>query len=298
MSKITQWASKDGQFRRHDSVFRDWISRKQGSVFMPERDRYHLYISHACPWAHRVAIVRTLKGLEEVLPLSVVSWHMGDKGWAFDPSIENATDEPLYGYKHLSDLYFKAQSDYSGRYTVPVLWDKKNETIVSNESSEIIRMLYHEFDEFVDEAQAKLDLLPKHLESDIDEMNKWVYDTVNNGVYKSGFATTQEAYESNVIPLFKALDRLESILKDSKGPYLCGTAFTEADIRLFTTIIRFDPVYVQHFKCNIGMIRYDFPHLHTWLRHLYWDFPPIRDTVFFDHIKKHYTKVECVFFDC
>jgi len=296
--KITDWAdSKTGEFNRKPSSFRNFISREPGAQFAPEKDRYHLYASLACPWAHRTLITRKLKGLEDFIPVSIVHWRMGEGGWHF-ATPEEAKDNPEMavapesevGANYLKDIYFKANPDYDGRYTVPTLWDKKLETICSNESSEIIRFLYTEFDDLLPEEQKGKDFYPEHLRAKIDELNGWIYETVNNGVYRSGFATKQDAYEKAVYALFESLDKIEEILKNSDGPYLLGKELTEADIRLYPTIIRFDPVYVQHFKCNIKMIRYDYPYIHKWLRHLYWDIPAFKDTTNFDHIKKHYTK--------
>ncbi|KAK9452064.1 glutathione S-transferase [Limtongia smithiae] len=289
---ILAWASKDGEFRRKPSVFRNIISREVGAIYPPEKGRYHLYISWACPWAHRTAIVRQLKGLEGVISMSVVDWFLGPLGWKFSPPEETpgATIDHLHNVSHIRELYFRMNPDYEGRFTVPVLWDKKTDTLVNNESSEIIRMFNEEFDEFVADKYKGVTYYPESMRAEIDSLNEWVYDTVNNGVYKSGFATTQEAYENNVVKVFSSLDRLEKILKESNGPYLFGNTLTEADIRLFTTIIRFDPVYVQHFKCNIGTIRHNYPELNAWLKHLYWDFPEFKDTTNFDHIKFHYTK--------
>jgi len=222
---------------------------------------------------------------------------MGDKGWRFATSEDkiggdNVTPDPVHkGFTHLRDIYFEQNPDYEGRFTVPTLYDKKQGRIVSNESADIIRMFYTAFDDIVGEEYKGVDLLPEKLKREIEEMNGWVYDDVNNGVYKSGFATSEEAYRKAVTTLFTSLDRLESHLSSSSTPYLLSSpSVTEADIRLFTTIVRFDPVYVQHFKCNIRDIRSGYPHLHKWLRHLYWDYPAFRDTTDFEHIKNHYTK--------
>ncbi|KAF3918023.1 hypothetical protein ABW21_db0203753 [Orbilia brochopaga] len=292
-SKITDWASKDGEFRRQVSSFRDQISSAPDAKFQPEKDRYHLYVSYACPWATRTLIVRKLKGLEDLITVTVVHWHLKEKGWRFAEADENVPDagpDALNGAKFLREIYFGVEPNYTGRFTVPLLWDKKLKTIVNNESSDIIRMLYTEFDGLLDDKQKGNTYYPAELAKEIDEMNDWVYDTINNGVYKSGFATTQEAYDRNVIRVFEALDRVEGILKNSDGPYLLGKTLTEADIRLFPTIIRFDPVYHQHFKCNIRMIRHDYPAINKWMQHLYWDIPAFKDTCNFEHIKKHYTK--------
>ena len=220
---------------------------------------------------------------------------MQEKGWHFptaDDNLpgENAIPDPLHpDFTHLRQLYFSVNPDYAGRFTVPVLWDKKANTIVNNESAEIIRMLYHGFDTLLPENKKRVDPLPQDLEKDIDATNAWIYDDVNNGVYKSGFATSQEAYDKAVTQLFKSLDRIEQHLAEHR-PYFWGDRLTESDVRLFTTIVRFDPVYVQHFKCNVRDIRSGYPHLHRWLRTLYWDVPAFKDTTQFEHIKKHYTK--------
>ncbi|GMF01799.1 unnamed protein product [[Candida] boidinii] len=294
--EILSFANKDGEFKRKDSVFRDFISKEKGAKFLAEPNRYHLYVSYACPWAHRTLITRVLKGLTGIISVSVVHWLMDDKGWKF-PTAEDpckgATPDHLYGFDRIRKLYYKADPDYSGRFTVPVLWDKKLETIVNNESSEIIRMLNSEFNDLIDSKYAEIDIYPETLKSEIDDLNEWIYPTINNGVYKSGFATKQEPYEKEVTQLFKSLDRLETILADkqAKGEdFLVANTLTEADIRLYTTIVRFDPIYVQHFKCNLGMIRFDFPHIHKWVRNLYWNYDAFKSTTNFDHIKFHYSK--------
>ncbi|RDW78649.1 glutathione S-transferase family protein [Aspergillus mulundensis] len=298
-NKITNWVNpgdKSGEFKRQASVFRNWISREAGAEFPPEKDRYHLYVSYACPWAHRTLIARKLKGLDDIISYTSVHWHLGEKGWRFatpDEDIPGASTipDPIHSeYTHLRDIYFANEPDYTGRFTVPVLYDKKTKRIVSNESSEIIRMFYYEFDDLLPAQYQKVDLFPPPLREQIDATNAWVYDDVNNGVYKSGFATTQEAYEKNVTTLFSSLDRIEKHLAESKSPYFFGDDITEADIRLYTTIVRFDPVYVQHFKCNIRDIRSGYPAIHAWLRKLYWDVPAFKETTQFEHIKKHYTK--------
>ena len=204
---------------------------------------------------------------------------------------DNTTPDPLHpDYTHLRQIYFNVDPEYKGRFTVPMLYDKKQKTIVNNESSEIIRMFYTEFDDLLPEKYQTVDLYPEKLKDEIEATNEWTYDKINNGVYKSGFATKQEAYEKNVLALFEALDKAEAHLSKGPGPFYYGENVTEADIRLYTTIIRFDVVYVQHFKTNLRDIRSGYPHLHTWLRKLYWDVPAFGETTQFEHIKKHYTR--------
>ncbi|CZT20280.1 related to ECM4 protein (involved in cell wall biogenesis and architecture) [Ramularia collo-cygni] len=298
---ILNWVDpkdKSGEFKRQTSQFRNFISKEAGAEFPAEKDRYHLYVSYACPWAHRTLIVRKLKGLEDFITFTSVHWHMAEKGWRFatpsekDLPGENTIPDPLHeGFTHIQDVYFESDPNYASRFTVPTLYDKKAKKIVSNESSEIIRMLYHEFDHLLLEGKSKdLDLLPEDLQKEIEETNEWTYNDINNGVYKSGFATTQEAYEKAVTTLFKALDRAEAHLEKSSGPYYFGERVTEVDVRLFTTIIRFDAVYVQHFKTNLRDIRSGYPALHKWVRHLYWNNPAFGSTTDFTHIKGHYTQ--------
>ncbi len=275
-----------GHFKRAASQFRNWItpdgsagpSGKEG--FKAEAGRYHLYVSLACPWAHRTLIFRRLKRLEDLISVSVVDPLMLEKGWEFKVG-DGATGDPLFGAKALSDIYVKADPHYSGRVTVPVLWDKKTNTIVSNESAEIIRMFNSAFDALTG---STTDFYPEDIRSEIDDLNALIYDTVNNGVYKAGFATAQDAYSESVLKLFETLDSLEDRL--GKGRYLLGDRLTEADWRLFTTLVRFDPVYVGHFKCNIRRIA-DYPNLSAYLRDLY-QTPGIKETVNFRHIKDHY----------
>ncbi len=275
-----------GRFIRSAAQFRNWITKDgaagpTGSAgFKAEAGRYHLYISHACPWANRTLIFRTLKGLEDMISISVVHWHMGDAGWTFAEG-DGVIADPIINAELLSDVYLQANEIYSGRVTVPVLWDKKTNTIVSNESSEIIRMFNNAFDEI---GAVDGDYYPGPLSEEIDSLNERIYNTVNNGVYKAGFATTQEAYEDAVIPLFDTLDWLEQILKSQR--YLTGDKITEADWRLFTTLIRFDPVYVGHFKCNLKRL-VDYPNLWAYTRDLYQQ-PGIAETVNMYHIKQHY----------
>lgn len=274
-----QWQDKwydtkesGGRFIREDAQFRHQLGDTQHPA---EPNRYHLYISHACPWAHRTMIVRHLKGLEGLIPYTSVSPDMLENGWVYDAR------EPNYGYQFHHQLYTHAQKDYTGRVTVPVLWDLKLETIVNNESSEIIRLFNTAYNEITDN---HVDLYPEHLREEIEQWNELVYPNINNGVYRCGFATTQQAYEEAFIPLFKTLDKLESRLEQT--PYLTGEYLTEADIRLFTTLIRFDPVYVGHFKCNLRRIA-DYTNLWDFTKALY-QFKDIRSTVHFDQIKRHY----------
>ena len=275
-----------GHFKRAASQFRNWItpdgsagpSGKEG--FKAEAGRYHLYVSLACPWAHRTLIFRKLKRLEDLISVSVVDPLMLEKGWEFKVG-DGATGDPLFGAKALSDIYVKADPHYSGRVTVPVLWDKKTNTIVSNESAEIIRMFNSAFDALTG---STTDFYPQDLRGEIDDLNALIYDTVNNGVYKAGFATAQDAYSESVLKLFETLDMLEDRL--GKGRYLFGDRLTEADWRLFTTLVRFDPVYVGHFKCNIRRIA-DYPNLSGYLADLYQQ-PGVAGTCNLFHIKHHY----------
>lgn len=284
-----KWYDTDasgGKFEREDAGFRNWITA-DGSAgpsgkggFKAEADRYHLYVSLACPWAHRTTIYRKLKGLEDMISMSVVHPFMGDHGWTFAEG-DCVTGDPIVNADYLYEVYIAAKSDYTGRVTVPVLWDKQTSTIVSNESAEIIRMFNSAFDEIGATAG---NFLPSELVAEIDEVKEFVYSAVNNGVYKAGFATTQEAYEEPVTTLFDALDTLEARL--AKSRYLVGDMITEADWRLFTTLVRFDAVYVGHFKCNIRRI-VDYPNLWGYLRDLY-QVPGIVETVNMEHIKAHY----------
>lgn len=275
-----------GKFERSAAKFRNWVTA-DGSPgpsgeggFKAERGRYHLYVSLACPWAHRTLIFRKLKKLEDVVSVSVVHHFMGADGWTFATD-EWATGDTLYGLDYLHQIYTKADPAYSGRVTVPVLWDKRRETIASNESSEIIRMLNSAFDEWGD---AKLDFYPEDLRKEIDAVNERVYANVNNGVYRAGFATAQAAYEEAFAGLFATLAWLEQRLSHQR--YLVGDRITEADWRLFTTLVRFDPVYVGHFKCNLRRIA-DYPNLSNYLRDLY-QAPGVSETVNLFHIKHHY----------
>ncbi|KAL1948842.1 hypothetical protein VTO73DRAFT_10648 [Trametes versicolor] len=279
-------AEADGSFKRKASTFRRFIEK--GGEFEPEKGRYHLYVAYSCPWATRTLIVRKIKGLEEIVGVTIVSPLFGEHGWPFGniSPFPGAEADPLYNAEYVRDLYFRADPNYEGRFTVPVLWDKKTETVVNNESSEIIRIFNTAFNELLPADRAAIDLYPATLKNEIDEVNEWVYDTVNNGVYKAGFATTQTAYEAAVIPLFDSLDRLEKILTGKD--YLVGDQLTEADVRLFVTIVRFDPAYVGHYKCNLRTIRDGYPAIHLWLRKLYWNNSAFSETCKFDHIKASY----------
>ncbi|MGF1833805.1 glutathione S-transferase family protein [Photobacterium sanguinicancri] len=271
----------DGKFVREDAGFRDWVTADgelgpQGQRgFQAESGRYHLYVSLACPWAHRTLIFRQLKQLEDHIGVTVVSPDMLTEGWAFDEP------EPNYGLMYLHQLYSKAKPDYTGRVTVPVLWDKLTQTIVSNESSEIIRMFNQAFDALTGNHD---DYYPYHLATEVDKWNDFIYPAINNGVYRCGFATTQVAYEEAFDGLFSALDRVDDHLSTHR--YLVGDSITEADWRLFTTLIRFDAVYVGHFKCNRQRIA-DYAHLSGYVKELY-QYTQIAETVDFYHIKRHY----------
>ena len=275
-----------GRYIRGDAQFRNWVTA-DGSPgptgvggFKAEHGRYHLYVSLACPWANRTMIFRSLKGLEDSISISVVHWLMAENGWTFEPA-EGVVLDPINHANYLYEVYKAAEPTYSGRVTVPILWDKKTNTIVSNESSEIIRMLNSAFDGIGARAG---DFYPVALREEIDEINARIYSNVNNGVYKSGFATTQVAYEEAVVPLFETLDWLEQRL--SKNRYLLGDVLTEADWRLFTTLIRFDPVYVGHFKCNTRRLE-DYPKLWAYTRELY-QYENVAETINMHHIKHHY----------
>jgi len=286
---VDQWydtKSSGGRFVRNLPQFRSWITA-DGSAgptgdagFKAEAGRYHLYVSHACPWAHRTLIFRELKGLEQMIPISVVHWYMASNGWTFQAG-DGVVADSVNGAEYVHQLYTTAMSDYSGRVTVPVLWDKKTNTIVSNESPEIIRMFNSAFDGV---GAKKGDYYPEALRAEIDELNERIYESVNNGVYKCGFATTQKAYEEAIVPLFETLDWLDERLSTQR--YLTGNILTEADWRLFTTLVRFDPVYFGHFKCNVKRI-VDYPNLSGYVRDLYQQ-PGVSDTVNMQHIKNHY----------
>jgi len=325
-TKVTDWVdpkSKTGEFNRQVSSFRNEIT--SDGQFPPESGRYRLYVSWACPWAHRVLIVHRLKGLHKHIPVVSVHWHLANGGWRFATEDEKneaeflvpAPQSDLHGSEqliHLLQLYKQSNPDYAARATVPVLFDTKTGLIVNNESAELIRILGRQFNSLLEPEYAAVDLSPEELLPEIDAENDWIYHGLNNGVYKAGFATSQEAYSTAVKKVFETLDKLEtrfldleakydcSKTGDKKGPYYFGDRLTETDIRLFTTLIRFDPVYVQHFKCNIRDIRSGYPALHRWLQKRYWlgaHIPGAKHqpeesafgvTTNFEHIKFHYTR--------
>ncbi|QTD31341.1 glutathione S-transferase family protein [Pseudomonas fluorescens] len=279
-------SSKDGAFQREQAQRRNWVTRNgepgpsgEGG-FAAEAGRYHLYVSLACPWAHRTLILRKLKGLESLIDVSVVSWLMLENGWTFDQNL-GSTGDKLDHFDFMHQRYTADTPDYTGRVTVPVLWDKKLKRIVSNESAEIIRMFNSAFDDLTGN---DLDFYPAPLRGEIDALNERIYPAVNNGVYRAGFATSQNAYEEAFDDVFAELDHLEQVLGANR--YLTGEYLTEADVRLFTTLIRFDAVYHGHFKCNLRRIS-DYPNLSNWLREMY-QWPGVADTVDFQHIKNHY----------
>jgi putative glutathione S-transferase len=274
-------ASTGGAFKRADASFRQRVTRDGSSGHPAAAGRYHLYVSFACPWAHRTLIVRALKGLEAAISVSVVDPLMLEHGWEFSDG-PGCVPDPIFGAARLYEIYQRAKPDYTGRVTVPVLWDRITGTIVSNESSEILRMLDTEFDAFAEKELPTL--YPPDRRVEIDALNQRIYDTVNNGVYKAGFATDQAVYEAAVRELFETLDHLEARLKSRR--FLCGDRITEADWRLFTTLVRFDAVYHGHFKCNLRRL-VDLPELWSYARSLFSE-PGVAGTVHFDHIKRHY----------
>jgi putative glutathione S-transferase len=283
-----QFADDDGNFRREDSGFRDWITPtgenapSDKKAYPAQKGRYHLYVSLACPWAHRTLIMRHLKNLQDYIDVSIVHPHMLDKGWSFDDDFDFASGDKLYDLNYMHELYTKAKNDYSGKVTVPALWDKETHTIVNNESADILRIFNEGFNELTGN---KDDYYPPKLKSEIDKWNELIYDNINNGVYKTGFATKQNVYEKECEKLFEALEEVEAHLSDGKT-YMMGSQLTETDIRLFTTLIRFDSVYYVHFKCNKKRIC-DYKQLSKWLQNLYGQ-ETFYKTVNFPHIKHHY----------
>ena len=270
-----------GAFVRESPGFRNWIRAGEDEPFTPEAGRYHLYVSLACPWAHRALILRRLKGLEDIIGVSIVDPYMGEKGWQFS-TVRGAVPDPLYGLSYLHELYQKAAPDYTGRVTTPTLWDRRHETIVSNESADIIRMFNSVFDDMAGQPEA--DYVPAELLVEIDRVNEATYEPLNNGVYKAGFATSQAAYENAYGEVFETLDWLDTRLAHQR--YAAGGRITEADWRIFVTLVRFDAVYYSHFKCNERRIA-DYTHLAGYLRELY-QVPGVAETVDMNHIKQHY----------
>lgn len=276
-----------GRFIREDAQFRNWVT-PDGSAgptgeagFKAEAGRYHLFASYACPWVHRTLIFRKLKGLEDMIDVSFVHWHMAESGWTFEKDEDAIVGDKLFGFEFAHQIYTKADPNYSGRVTVPILWDTKTNTIVSNESSEIIRMFNFAFDDI---GAKPGDYYPEALRAEIDTLNERIYNTVNNGVYKAGFSTSQSAYDEAITPLFETLDWLDKKLGESR--FLTGDQPTEADWRLFPTLLRFDPVYVGHFKCSKKRIA-DYSNLWAYTRDLY-QWAGITDTINMDHARKHY----------
>ena len=272
----------EGRFKRNPTKFRNWVSADGSTGFKAESGRYHLYVSLACPWAHRTLIMRKLKGLEEAISLSIVDPFMDEEGWEFSDA-PGCIPDTVHGSRYLREVYLKADQNCTGRVTVPVLWDKQKNTIANNESREIIRMFDTEFEAI---AKSQVSFYPDPLQDEIDRAIDRIYQPINNGVYRAGFATTQTAYDEAVTELFAELDYWEGVL--SQQPYLCGDQITEADWCMFTTLFRFDPVYYVHFKCNLRRIS-DYPHLGTYLKDLYQQ-PGVSDTCNLDQIKQHYYK--------
>ena len=270
-----QATNEEGEFDRQETTFRDWIQDDPDAEYPAESGRYHVYISRACPWAHRVAMARRLLGLEDDISLSIVEPVRYEDGWEFSEEYP----DPVYGEDYLRDIYTRADSDYTGRVTVPVLWDRERETIVNNESREIMRMLDTEFDD-----ANGVDLWPEGYRDAVDQAIDEIYDPINNGVYRAGFADTQAAHEAAIEDLFDALDRWEAVLDEQR--FLAGDVFTEADIAMFVTLIRFDHVYHTHFKCNRRAI-HEYPNLWNYTKEIY-QFPGVDETVNLDHITRHY----------
>ena len=280
MAQFPKEHTKTGAFKRQEDAFRDWVKCDGSTPYKPEPGRYHLYVSLACPWAHRTIILRKLKGLEEVIGMTVVDPVRDERGWAFREG-PGHTDDLINGFKFLSEAYYATDPNYGGRVTVPVLWDKKTKRIVSNSDDDLLRMLNGEFADF---ATNGYDFYPADLQGDIETLNQTIYDRVNNGVYLAGFATRQKPYERAAKRLFETLDELDARLATRR--YLLGERLTEADWRLFPTLIRFDAVYHGHFKCNLRRI-VDYPNLWPYLRDLY-QHDAVAETVNLDHIKRHY----------
>jgi putative glutathione S-transferase len=288
---VSVHAGQDGQFRRQVSAFRNTIS--PGGPHEPERGRYILYCALICPWACRTLHTRALKQLEDIIDVAIVHYELTPNGWSFARVDEVETGDPVHGFENTKQLYLKADPEYTARYTVPILWDKKLGTIVNNESSEIIRILYTAFDDLLpanSPARGKT-YYPAEASGKIDELNEWIYRDLNNGVYKTGFATTQEVYDREVDTVFEALERLEKVLEDGRRYLVPEIGLSDADIRLYPTLVRFDVAYHTLFRCNTGMIRHDYPQVHRYLRQLYWGESAFRDYTNFTHIKRGYAGV-------
>ncbi|KAL3422722.1 Glutathione S-transferase omega-like 2-like protein 1 [Phlyctema vagabunda] len=281
------------------STYKDggWHGKiKPDGQFPPEKGRYHIE-GLFCPFAHRANLIRHLKGLTEIIEISIVRpFPKGDDkgwpGWKFpktDDEYPGSTVDRVFGSEFLHEVYFKDKEDYEGRFSVPLVWDTKNNQIVNNESAEIIRDWNTGFNTILSDEYREKDFYPEHLRKDIDEISAWLTSDLNVGVYKAGFATDQETYEKNLRPVFEALNKLENILAENRGPFILGPQLTELDLRLYPTLIRFDTIYVQHFKCNLGIIRHDYPLLNNWLKNLYWNVPGFQETTDFKHIKEGYS---------
>ena len=277
---VYETTNDDGEFDREETSFRNWVKADSEAEFPAEAGRYHLYVSYACPWAHRTLVTRALRGLDDTISVDVVDPYRDEDGWQFTPTREGATADSQNDFDYLRETYVAADPDFTGRVTVPVLWDKEKETVVNNESEEIMRMLDTAFAEFGNDVT----LYPEGYRGKIDETIDGIYDPINNGVYRAGFADTQEAYERAVGDLFDALDHWEAVLGNQR--YLCGDVLTEADVAMFTTLVRFDDVYHTHFKCNVRKIA-EYPNLWNYLKELY-QLPGVADTVWMDHITEHY----------
>lgn len=267
---------------------------KEGGEFPPEKDRYHLYIGLFCPFAHRANLVRHIKHLTDIVSLSVVRpFPKDDGGWRFPENNDEypgATVDHLFGSKFLSEVYFRDDKEYKGKYSVPLLWDKKEGRIVNNESAELLRWLPTAFNSLLEPSVASIDLYPDSLRAQIDALTPWIQSLINSGVYRAGFALTQSDYEAGLIPLFAALNKLEARIAKNEGPFILGKQLTEVDIMVFTTVVRFDVVYVQHFKANLGTVRHDYPVLNNWLKGMFRKVEGFRESTDFKHIKENYTK--------
>jgi putative glutathione S-transferase len=278
---VSESTNEDGEFERQETSFRDWVQDDPDAEFSPEEGRYHLYVSWACPWAHRTLVTRALKGLDHAVSVDIVDPYRQNDGWEFTPEKAECTTDSIHGADYLREVYTAADPDFTGRVTVPVLWDRKTETIVNNESEEIMRMLDVAFDDI---AANDVDLYPEGYQDDVDRIIDEIYEPINNGVYRAGFAETQGAYDRAVGELFDALDHWDDVLADQR--YLAGDRLTEADVAMFTTLVRFDAVYHTHFKCNVRQIK-DYDNLWGYLRELY-QLPGVTETVNIDQIKEHY----------